>query len=711
MEITFNTKNMIEYYKKFDPIEYKYCKLKGKETFLPPDKYLRFEKYEDAQQFGELTKISAWDMQKNLDFSYGDKKRTDEFVELYDLFNYKIINRYINIDGIERLFSEKYADFEWEMHLGYKYDEHTFNYYRDHFIHQLKDAYMMDVLLNQMGFYDKIASILSNEGNSKISNFVCKHLEYQLALPREKVFENYLDDKYLDSIIKKHYLYNIVCMSSYMAGIFHDIGYPTAYSMGENRHIIDYLPESYHFKAGGFDFNVIATLLQNSLLFRVVNSEEIRKRIEDNKADSHGTVSALLFLLHFYENGAIYRLEPYKLCAVELAGLAIYNHTNKYLYQGDEETPYERCIFSLNPISYLLRICDDLQEWERVYFELLNKSNIIICEDCHMPIVRIKDKENDCIYKCNCKGKERLFYPAFEYKQFPNRRLYNVTVCTDMVATYMEGKENYTFRLKYKLDRVLHIAYMNPNYSKHIISELNKMKLLFTRQQGIGMVFVDYFITANVILIKAKIVEEYMDKNGYFDNIDDILGKTYNSLFVSKDTDYDGLCDEWISYISFAMNNKLAKEFSKEDEKFEVYLKNAFTTYLYVCMLMKLGRKCNERDALKPSKELEQIQCEFVGIIKALMAQVLYEPFYTDDVKDLLYDCAIQSTRMFDNLVNYNSYPNSYFKTFKKNDDQYHYYAAVDNFNEIENYVPGKMDTLDAYTDLYYINKIIYKQL
>jgi hypothetical protein len=569
MAVNFNTDEMIRYYEDFDSIEYKYCKLKDEKLEkLPSDMYLKFEKYEDAQQFGELTKVSVWGMQKNLDFSYADKKRTDDFVKLYDLFNYKIINRYINIDGVERLFSEKYADFEWEMHLGYKYEEHKFNYYRDHFIHQLKDAYMMDVLLNELGFYDKIENILSNEGNSKISNFVCKHLMHQLDLPREKVLEMYKDD----DIVKKHYLYNIICMSCYMAGIFHDIGYPASYSMQENRHLIDYLPESYHFEGGEFDFNVIATLLQNSLLFRVVNSEEIRRRIEGNNVD-HGTVSALLFLLHFYENGAIYRLEPYKLCAVELAGLAIYNHTNKYRHQGDKKTFYERCIFTLNPISYLLRICDDLQEWGRVYFEILNKSNIIICEDCHMPIVRVKDEknENDCIYKCNCKKKKKLFYPAFEYKQFPNRRLYNVTVCREMEATYEKDEEKYTFKLKYELDRVLHIAYMNPNYSKHIISELNKVKLLFLRQQSIGMVFVDYFITSNVILIKSKIVEESVCNNKMIEDTVDKVSK----LIAVRNISYTNIYKEIRSSIDELMKLN-SNKFPIEQRD---YLENAFITY------------------------------------------------------------------------------------------------------------------------------------
>jgi hypothetical protein len=123
---------------------------------------------------------------------------------------------------------------------------------------------------------------------------------------------------------------------------------------------------------------------------------------------------------------------------------------------------------------------------------------------------------------------------------------------------------------------------------------------------------------------------------------------------------------------------------------------------------MKLGKKINEKDALKTNNDAKLFQNKFIKLIDELIRQ--YEKFYTEDVKDLLYDCAIQSTRMFDNLDNYNSYPEAYFKTFEKDDDQYHYYTAVDNFNEIENYVPGKLDTLDAYTDLYYINKIIRKQ-
>lgn len=36
-------------------------------------------------------------------------------------FYNKIICKYLNIEGLERLFNEKYMEFEWNMHLGIDY--------------------------------------------------------------------------------------------------------------------------------------------------------------------------------------------------------------------------------------------------------------------------------------------------------------------------------------------------------------------------------------------------------------------------------------------------------------------------------------------------------------------------------------------------------------------------------------------------------------
>jgi hypothetical protein len=140
-----------------------------------------------------------------------------------------------------------------------------------------------------------------------------------------------------------------------------------------------------------------------------------------------------------------------------------------------------------------------------------------------------------------------------------------------MEATYEKDEEKYTFKLKYELDRVLHIAYMNPNYSKHIISELNKVKLLFLRQQSIGMVFVDYFITSNVILIKSKIVEESVCNNKMIEDTVDKVSK----LIAVRNISYTNIYKEIRSSIDELMKLN-SNKFPIEQRD---YLENAFITY------------------------------------------------------------------------------------------------------------------------------------
>lgn len=716
-ENIINIDSMKEYYESLDPVDFKFKKiLENKDIFQKWTKaskeeiYIKFSDYEDAQQFEELTKSEFHHLQANLDMAYANKGLTDKLFEIYNLVGDKIVRRYINIDGIERLFSEKYANFEWEMHLGMDHKKHAMNFYRDHFIHQIKDAYTMAWLLETKGFYEKVKDILLDTGSSKVSRYVDKMLEQQKYLPKRKVFEG-IEDK----IMREHYIYNIIYMASYMAGLFHDIGYPTVSDMQEQRQMIDYMAENHFFDRGNYDFNSIMALLQNSLLFRVVSPSEIRSRIEGDKID-HGTVSALLFLLHFYENGAIYRLEPYKLCAVEMAGLAIYNHTNRYTYIGQKDADYERCVFALNPISYLLRICDDLQEWGRIYFEVSQQTNLIICDKCHIPIRRVKSENRNTVkYECDCESKI-LFAPIFDYYKFPYRRIFNVSVCDDMEVLWEESTSNYQFYLKYDLGKLLHIAYINPGYARYRIKELAQMKHLFPRQHSLGMVFVDYFVTSNIILIKSKIVGDYIKKacvccqNRIERNIYD---------WIKGEDSEDAMGENVPKEIKYTEIKSLEEEiyecadferfYREEKPGLKKYLKSAFQVYIFIYLMMCLGEKANTEYPLLCDKVQKQIP----GIFKKRFRAKSNREFCTEDVMVLINDCRVQIRNMYRNLSHYSYYPENYFMTFQSEKrKEAIYYDALERFADIGTY-EGIKDLeyrrLDAFTDLYWFREILKK--
>lgn len=737
-----NQGEMITYYQKFDPIEKKYGRYFNiYKNVHKRDKYdelyERCYQYENNRLLSDLTKKEFGDIYANLKLVYAEEKVTEEIIEIYDLIYDKVINQYLNIDGMERLFSENYINFEWEMHLGIDYVGHSMKFYRDHFIHQVRDAYSMDMLL-KYGYAEKIMDILGNEGSSKISRYVCKHVNLQLECKEEILTDMKLNSDDERESRRKFYLENIIYMSSYMCALFHDIGYPEVANMQSGRNILAYIANVYNFGSGHIDFDRIITVLQNSLLFRVVSPKEIRGRIEDEKID-HGAVSALMFLLHFYENGAIYGLEPYKKCAIEIAGLAIYNHTNRYadILEGDdaEKALYNKCVFVLNPISYLLRICDDLQERDRIYFEISSNANIIYCSKCKTPLVRRKWKVNkvagddvyDVYYLCNCNlNKDEkinnepsgVFSPVFRRGNFPYRRLYNVTVCTDM-KFYQKNNRN-IFILNYDLERLLNVAYINPSYAKYRIKELNQLKRMFVRQDIEEMTYIKYFMSANILFIKAYIVGEYLVRN-----ISKRGLSMYTSHAIQEVKPIAEKADELFSKTELSeklhacikrQSKKIYKLFNSElginafEAGVKKYLNNSFWIYIYLYLVMRIGMQANGNTDKKLCKRI----CEGIEKLWELFKS---SPQFTDDTLYLLKDCCKQATRMYrdEDLFCYNDYPDKYFKQFSSDkgiEDYFYRFVHSDNYQPVNHRNSSKdKNKLDAYTDLYLFKWILQKEL
>lgn len=708
-----NQEEMLKYYRQFDPIEKKYGRYFNLHEESEYDElYDSYYQYESNRQLSDLTRKEFGDIYANLKLVYENEKLTEEIIEIYDLVYDRVINQYLNIDGMERLFNENYINFEWEMHLGIDYSGHSMKFYRDHFIHQVRDAYSMDVLLEH-GYAEKIMIILGNEGSSKISRYVCKHINQQLER-KDEVFVEQEENR------RKFYLENIVYMSSYMSALFHDIGYPEVANMQSGRNILAYIANVYNFGSGHIDFDRIITVLQNSLLFRVVSPKEIRERIEREKID-HGAVSALMFLLHFYENGAIYGLEPYKKCAIEVAGLAIYNHTNSYAYilggRDAGEALYQRNVFVLNPISYLLRICDDLQEWDRIYFEISSNANIIFCNKCHTPLVRRNwEKENDVYYLCNCNKKKDkndsmessgAFGTIFRRGSFPYRRLYNVTVCTEV--RFVQKENRHIFELDYDLERLLYVAYINPSYAKYRIRELNQLKKMFIRQDIKEMTYIKYFMSANVLLIKAYIVGEYLKKHSLSEKLDFFA---YNAGYLRNPNIPEEYLHRQMYIAAGEVYDKIRSNLKIDEFSAEVrdYLDKNFALYIYLYLLMRFGMELNRNKGLSGEKPdgingavLEEAWKNFEG-----------NPQFTADTLFLLKDCCRQAVRLYDenDILTYDYYPDKYFEQFvseKGMEDCCFRFVHSDNYQPVSqrDSAGGDKNKLDAYTDLYLFRKML----
>lgn len=709
---TLNGEELLKYYNNFDPIQYKYgdyfkycAEFENWEIG-----YQRTSRHEYSKNFSFLTKYESGATLSNLVLIYGEEEFAEYIVRVYHLIKEKIIGLYLNIDGMERLFSDKYANFEWEMHLGMNYAAHAMDFYRDHFIHQVKNAYTMDVLLNEFGYKHKVEEILLEESNSKISAFVCKYVEQQIE------YGDYFADKFIlpenespYEIKRRYYTENIIKMSSYMSALFHDIGYPMTHNMKENAAILDYVFDTYNLNNYATDFNKIRTLLQNTLLFRVVSGAEIKRRIESDM--EHGAISAVIFLLHFYENGAINRLEPYKICAVELAALAIYNHTNKYRYiVGDDNAhDYERNIFFQNPISHLLRISDDMQEWGRIYFEITDKSNIVICNRCHTPLIRRPGDDKNACFRCNCTNPlSKNMMHVFSNKGFQYRRIYRVTTCEDMEISREDDHKCIQFRLKYDLFRLLHIAYISPTYAQYRIKELLACRKLLVMQRTKEDAYLHYYMTANIIALKSQIMGEYFFAGG--------RGiKTELDAFVESVNSKEMSIQEIGSELEKILNPNRAESFvcgyisecelddSGWKEELSEYLTYATKIYLKLYIVAYVTQKIHEERLIR-GVGTSDIYLKKERQLFDFIDEIKKDAFLQDDDVQYMIDEYIRHSGMiFLCLYEHKVYPDEYFKTFKDEE----IYTHVISFCETAKFEPLSVrkekhgnNRLDAYTDL-----------
>lgn len=554
---------MLRFLREFDPIRKKY----DFDGFgLTIGARAKASEFEAMQQFGNLTKHKFSDIRKNLELVYRDEDVIRNDIMAYYLVEDKVIHQYLAIPQLNRLFDEDYFDFEWDMHVGQNFNEHHNDYYRDHFIHQIRDMYMMLVMLDKFGFYEASYKILKERDAGKISDYTYKkwwQFKANQGLPQRVILNDVIEEIFAsargqkvrekDEYAEQYFFHYVIYASSMLASLFHDMGYPICHFLEVRHRISDYNPFMYMFTHNAVDsFDELAAKLSDSLLFTIVSYREIRAALQVSKKGkyNHGVYSAIAFLLQFYENGLLFSLSPEKQCAIELAAVAIYNHTAKYdIIEYKKENNYCRPVFRQNPVSFLLRFCDDLQEWDRRYFEISSASDLIFCPDCGAPM--LKDWEADgpyLQYKCLC-GDRTMPRPDV----FVKRKLFLVTVADSVDMSLVgkrskdaektrqrenggesleqigeEGKDGndkewiLTAKLHYDLYKLLLLSNINNTYAKYRARELYQLKRLVSYQdyyfQAEGKlafkhIKVDYFMSANPLLIKLKILEKFLMKH------------------------------------------------------------------------------------------------------------------------------------------------------------------------------------------------------
>lgn len=483
----------------------------------------------------------------------------------------KFIGDFVGIEGVEQLFAPSYFYFEWMMHLEYSMDRLDYINYRDHYIHQIKNMYEMLVLLDEYGFMDDC--IESYQSNSNlIANRIKSGIEKQIQMAdgQERALFKQITmrtkhNKSHGEVQKRMQAYcyrYLIHAVSIVAALTHDIGYPITYMLRTTKNLHSFLPLSEAFLHLNDAMPHLEEILQGSLLYQTVDSKEIAGRIKDK--EDHGAVSAVILLSKYYETGAIYHLEPIERLVIELSAVVVYNHTIKYQYMtGDKELRY-RNFFEENPISYLFRLCDDLQEWGRVYFDVSKRSNFLICPRCHMPINRDKEnKLNHISYSCACgiSGVRRT--------QFPYRKLTNISACDALEIREVETKDSkkrMKISMNYNLVSLLQLSLYNPRFARQRADGVYELKRMLDGQRFIPDIYIETFLTNNPIAIKVRCLEQYLDhmytKDAYVKYYDsqekdwlderNMINGEYSEEMLIENMVWNvlGRREEWGSYIA-----------------------------------------------------------------------------------------------------------------------------------------------------------------
>ena len=525
--------DFLEFLKCFDPIGMKY----GVDSSgnIPLSVRSNAGLYENQFQYGNISKQEYGYIQENLKLVYSNGDDVHDDILAYYRTEERIIHRYLAIPQLDKMFDEDFFNFEWDMHVEQNFREHRNDYYRDHFIHQIRDMYMMLVFLDKFNFYRASMQILRSSEEGKIQEYVRKSYisfrsdtqssQYKLLeelfiiLKREGALGSIKDiTEYIDNYFYKYVIY----ASSILASLFHDMGYPICHFLEVRHRLSDYSPTLYMFTQNTTDsFDKLASILNQSLLFTIVSPNQIRNSLQINKEDkyNHGSYSAIAFLLQFYIT--IFSLTPEKRCAIELAALAIYNHTYKFRVLNGEkykDNIYYAPFFPQNPVSFLLRFCDDLQEWDRRYFEISQASDLLFCENCGVPLLRYAQSDKSSRsseYYCLCGNSNKYRRPDV----FVKRKIYLVSV-SDVITVDDEGDTgNLNIHIHYDYYKLLMLSNISAEYARHRNKELLELRKLLKYQNFKSIsegnlpfkyVNINFFMTANPILIKVKTLEEFL---------------------------------------------------------------------------------------------------------------------------------------------------------------------------------------------------------
>lgn len=537
--------------------------------------------------------------------SYGDNWGN---VKAYRDIREKIVEEYVCIQGMEQLFDQVYYQFEWNMHVTPDFVKGKESLYRDHFLHQAKNAWMGYEFMQKLDWMRYCVKWLTSPENKKIAQYVNNAVENEMARARiadsqtaekplykliriyveaidassscgggapQNFLEGLLGEKInwnsipsnteKETIVLRAYVrFNLIETTWFIAALLHDIGYPLSHFHRSLHQISQFIPSmEWHDPTDERSFDQFRRRLKNSLLFRVVHESTLEKEFRNNV---HGTLSALMMLNHFYEQGTVHTFTPLQQCAVDWAAVCIQQHTQKFRFSTlDEDDENGIDLVSNNPLGYLLRLVDDLQEYGRFYFQIDGCHTLLFCPKCGY-VLRSKSadleeydghlrSEKEMILSemqifsrkrmCNpVSNDELLVHSSYNHekrthwfrcacmtddpkqaieqcKTFDTRRINIIRFCDqatidvdEVPRTGILGPDGKVrVKLHYDPWAMLELSRMNPRFLQGRIAPNNEIKRMLQNQSQLPRYILYYTITPNPIWLKARILYDYIRCN------------------------------------------------------------------------------------------------------------------------------------------------------------------------------------------------------
>lgn len=394
---------------------------------------------------------------------YSEEEVCNELCMMDDILY--IFQTYFWIPGIDRLLVNNYCALENDIFLEYDGRTGLPKKIREHYKHQYRNAYLGSILLLEYDFLDAMTQciLMSN-------SMVASYIKSQIGLEESDI---------------KRTLY----LGYFISSMFHDIGYPLDFFMRKVRQIHQYAP-FYKIISSNVktEFVELKAALAGSLLFELIDGERIEEKYYRN---DHGCLSAISFLLNFYTSGSIFALDDADRCVIEISALAIYKHTD-YL-----ENNY--MIFEDDPLAYMVRLCDDLQEWERFLLVINDKHNYLKCADCGSLI-----KPQGRQYQCDCGVKYE------KITDIANKKVNYISLCNELRLCY--DREKRKLEIEFEFDDYKQIEILMDDYCavKKRKDDLEKVKNYLTFQKYMPSVCLKDNLSNNPPLL----INHFLEKKG-----------------------------------------------------------------------------------------------------------------------------------------------------------------------------------------------------